>query len=95
MAAGTVGGQLLVVSISDDVAPYIVEKGSVTVDGVSLTVFSVTDRSFEVALIPHTLAVTTLGHRVQGDIVNLEVDVIAKYVARYIERLSPSSKDRS
>ena len=87
--------QLLVVSISDDVAPYIVEKGSVTVDGVSLTVFSVTDRSFEVALIPHTLAVTTLGHRVQGDIVNLEVDVIAKYVARYIERLSPSSKDRS
>jgi riboflavin synthase len=61
-----------------------VEKGSVTVDGVSLTVASLTDRGFEVALIPHSLAVTTLGLRSVGEKVNLEVDVLAKYVERLL-----------
>lgn len=61
---------------------YLVEKGSVTVDGVSLTVVSVTDSMFEVAVIPHTAEVTTLGVRRVGDQVNLEVDIIAKYVER-------------
>ena len=68
------------VDASPAILRYLVEKGSVTVDGVSLTVVEVTDRGFSVAIIPHTTAVTTLGTRVVGDQVNLEVDVIAKYV---------------
>ena len=63
---------------------YLVEKGSITVDGVSLTCFDVRENSFSVALIPHTLAVTTLGSYSVGDSVNLEVDVIAKYVERLL-----------
>ncbi|HIF66993.1 MAG TPA: riboflavin synthase [Acidimicrobiia bacterium] len=63
---------------------YLVEKGSVTVDGVSLTCFDVNENCFSVALIPHTLAVTTLGSYLVGDSVNLEVDVIAKYVERLL-----------
>ncbi len=69
---------------------YVVEKGSVTVDGVSLTVVAVADGWFEVSLIPTTLAVTTLGRRRVGDPVNLEVDVLAKYV----ERLLAGSAER-
>jgi riboflavin synthase len=67
-----------------DLLPYIVEKGSVTVDGVSLTVAGLTADGFEVALIPHTLAVTVLGERRPGDLVNLEADVLAKYVERLL-----------
>ncbi|HLT96021.1 MAG TPA: riboflavin synthase [Acidimicrobiia bacterium] len=63
---------------------YVVEKGSITVDGVSLTVAGVDEAGLEVALIPHTLEVTTLGERQPGDTVNLEVDVIAKYVERML-----------
>jgi riboflavin synthase len=63
---------------------YVVEKGSITVDGVSLTVAGVGDDAFEIAVIPHTLAVTTLGTRAAGDPVNLEVDVLAKYVERLL-----------
>lgn len=65
-----------------ELARYVVEKGSVAVDGVSLTVASVYPDGFGVALIPTTLAKTTLGSRAPGDPVNLEVDVIAKYVER-------------
>jgi riboflavin synthase len=61
-----------------------VEKGSVTVDGVSLTIAALDDRRFTVALIPHTLAVTTLSRLVPGDRVNLEVDVLGKYVHRIL-----------
>jgi riboflavin synthase len=63
---------------------YIVEKGSITVDGVSLTVAAVHDDGFSVAVIPHTMEVTTLGHKGPGDPVNLEVDVTAKYVERLL-----------
>jgi riboflavin synthase len=63
---------------------YVVEKGSVTVDGVSLTVVDVLDDGFTVAVIPHTAAVTTLGRRRPGDRVNLEVDVTVKYVERLL-----------
>jgi riboflavin synthase len=63
---------------------YIVEKGSITVDGISLTVVDVLDDGFTVALIPHTTAVTTLGHKGAGDRVNLEVDVMAKHVERIV-----------
>jgi riboflavin synthase len=65
---------------------YCVEKGSITVDGVALTITSLTDDSFEVALVQHTLDVTTLGRLRPGDPVNLEVDIIAKYVERLIPR---------
>jgi len=68
---------------------YVVEKGSITVDGVSLTVVAVDEESFSVSLIPTTLEHTTLGTRQVGDTVNIEVDVIAKYVERLMQgRLS-------
>jgi riboflavin synthase len=63
---------------------YIVEKGSVAVDGVSLTVAGVDDDGFRVAVIPHTARVTTLGGRQPGDRVNVEFDLIAKYVERLL-----------
>jgi riboflavin synthase len=66
------------------VARYVVEKGSITVDGVSLTVSALGEDFFEVSLIPTTLELTTLGHKQVGDVVNLEVDVIAKYVERLL-----------
>jgi riboflavin synthase len=72
-------------SLPAAVARYVVEKGSITVDGVSLTVTDVDERSFAVGLIPHTLAVTVLGSRRAGDRVNLEVDVIARYVERTLK----------
>jgi riboflavin synthase len=72
------------VSAPEALLRYVVEKGSITVDGVSLTVAQVDDAGFSVALIPHTLVVTTLGTREPGDGVNLEVDVLAKYVERLI-----------
>jgi riboflavin synthase len=63
---------------------HVVEKGSVAIDGVSLTVAAADGETFSVALIPHTLAVTTLGRRARGDVVNLEGDVLAKYVAALV-----------
>jgi riboflavin synthase len=67
-----------------DLARYLVEKGSIAVDGVSLTVAALTETGFEVALVPHTLAATTLGRLEEGDAVNLEADVLAKYVERLL-----------
>ena len=68
----------------DHLRRYVVEKGSVTVDGCSLTVVKPTDEGFTAAVIPHTSEVTTLGTRRAGDLVNLEVDMIAKYVERLL-----------
>jgi riboflavin synthase len=76
----------LVFSLPPDLARYVVEKGSIAVDGVSLTVADVTGDTFAVALIPTTLANTTLGVRQPGDTVNIEVDVIAKYVEKLVAR---------
>ncbi|MEA3018814.1 MAG: riboflavin synthase, partial [Actinomycetota bacterium] len=73
---------------------YIVEKGSITVDGISLTVVDVLDDGFTVALIPHTTSVTTLGHKGGGDRVNLEVDVMAKHVERIIEAYVSEGEQR-
>jgi riboflavin synthase len=67
-----------------DLARYVAEKGSVAVDGVSLTVIAVGDDWFEVGLIPQTLGATTLGRKAAGDPVNLEVDVLAKYTERLL-----------
>ena len=63
---------------------YVVEKGSIAVDGISLTVAGVTPTSFSIAIIPHTHAVTAMGRRQVGDTVNLEADVLAKYVERLV-----------
>jgi riboflavin synthase len=70
----------------DELLAYVVEKGSIAIDGVSLTVAELDDAGFRVALIPHTRAVTTLGSLAAGDTVNLEADVLAKYVERLLER---------
>jgi riboflavin synthase len=69
-----------------EILRYVVEKGSIAVDGVSLTVSAVDDDSFEVSLIPETLEHTTLGEAEQGRDVNLEVDVVAKYVEKLVAR---------
>jgi len=79
------GGALLTIRVPEGLLRYAVEKGSITVDGVSLTLAEVAGEGVRVALIPHTLIVTTLGTVVPGDLVNLEVDVIAKYVERLME----------
>lgn len=76
------------------IAPYVVEKGSVTLDGVSLTVASLSPDRFTVALIPHTLEVTTLGDLEVGDRVHIEVDILAKYVARAVAAWDPAGRDR-
>ena len=70
------------VRVPESLTRYLVEKGSVTVDGVSLTVVDALDDGFTVAIIPHTADVTTLGTRRPGELVNIEVDVMAKYVER-------------
>ena len=72
-------------SLPVELARYVVEKGSITVDGVSLTVVEAGDDFFSVSLIPETLTATTLGSRLVGDLVNLEVDAIAKYVERLMQ----------
>ena len=86
--------ELVEVSMPPEFGRYLVDKGSITVDGVSLTVVEAKDASFTVSLIPETLARTTLGTRQPGDRVNLEFDVIAKHVekllaAGYLDRLAP------
>jgi riboflavin synthase len=77
---------VLRISISPELLRYVSEKGSVAVDGVSLTVSALGTEWFEVSLIPETLARTTLGGRDPGDEVNIEVDVLAKYVERLLAR---------
>ena len=76
--------EVVQLTLPPELSRYVVEKGSITVDGVSLTVSAITDDTFSVSLIPTTLELTTLGHKAVGDPVNLEVDVIAKYVERLL-----------
>lgn len=77
--------EVVEIAMPADLGRYLVEKGSITVDGVSLTVVDVTPTTFTVSLIPETLARTTLGLRQPGDAVNLEVDVLAKHVEKLLE----------
>jgi riboflavin synthase len=78
--------EIVRLSLPKDLNRYVVEKGSITVDGVSLTVAAVDEQSFAVSLIPTTLGLTTLGLKQPGDPVNLEVDIIAKYVEKLVSR---------
>jgi riboflavin synthase len=79
-------GQRVWIDVGPDVLRYLVDKGSITVEGVSLTVAGLDERGFAVALVQHTLEVTTLGRLAPGDNVNLETDVLAKYVERLLHR---------
>jgi riboflavin synthase len=79
------GGSRLRVRLPAELLRYVVEKGSLAIDGVSLTVAELHDDGVSIAVIPHTLAVTTLGSVGRGDPVNVEVDLIAKYAERLIE----------
>lgn len=92
-ATGTISGIMsegesvrIRVDVPEAIQRYLVEKGSVAVDGISLTVASLHPAGFDVAVIPHTRDVTTLGRREVGDRVNIEVDVLAKYVERLMAR---------
>ncbi|WP_035795479.1 riboflavin synthase [Kitasatospora mediocidica] len=89
--------EVLRFSLPQSISRYLVDKGSITVDGISLTVVEAAADSFTVSLIPATLALTTLGAKVVGEPVNLEVDVLAKYVERLLDsRTVPAiSKDAS
>jgi riboflavin synthase len=80
------GGATLRVVVPIELQRYVVHKGSIAIDGVSLTVAEIAGDAVAIALIPHTLDVTTLGQVAPGDRVNLEVDVLAKYVERLTER---------
>jgi riboflavin synthase len=80
---------LLHIECDGELALQLVDKGSVTIDGVSLTIVRVVQDGFHVALIPHTLEVTTLSNLSVGDAVNLEVDVFGKYVKQYLDRVLP------
>jgi riboflavin synthase len=81
-------GARLAIDAAPDLLRYCVEKGSIAVEGVSLTITAVDESSVELALIPHTLSVTTLGSLAPGHEVNLEVDVVAKYVERLLPQRS-------
>jgi riboflavin synthase len=70
--------------LSNDWGRYICEKGSIAIDGISLTVASVTSNKFSVAIIPHTWEATNLSQKTKGDIVNIEVDILAKYIERQL-----------
>ncbi|MFJ6699762.1 riboflavin synthase [Streptomyces sp. NPDC091272] len=85
--------EIVKVALPDGLARYVVEKGSITVDGVSLTVVDAGDDHFTISLIPTTLALTTLGIKKAGDPVNLEVDVLAKYVERLLTTRDHTSEE--
>ena len=78
------GSYLFTFSLPPELGVYVVEKGSIAVDGISLTVADVTPTTFSIAIIPHTHAVTAMGRRRVGDTVNVEADVLAKYVERLV-----------
>lgn len=82
-------------TLDAELAPLVARKGSITLDGVSLTVSAVSDDWFEVSLIPETLAVTTLGGKAPGDQVNVETDILARHVARMLEFTNAATREGS
>jgi riboflavin synthase len=89
----TSGGHRIVCTMPPEVAPLVAVKGSIAIDGVSLTVTEIEHDRFATVVVPHTRAVTTLGERRPGDMVNLEADMLARYVARQLASL-PRGADR-
>ncbi|NMB41625.1 MAG: riboflavin synthase [Firmicutes bacterium] len=91
--------QVLRISASREIIRYLIEKGSIAVDGVSLTAYNVSKNYFDISLIPHTTKVTTLGFKKPGDKVNLEADMLGKYVEKFFlesadKNLFPSKGDK-
>jgi riboflavin synthase len=82
------------IRVPKELSLYLIEKGSVGVDGISLTLFDAKDNTFTVALIPHTLDVTTLGTKKEGDTVNIEADYIGKWIKRLLPKLSETKGGR-
>ncbi|GAE28936.1 riboflavin synthase [Alkalihalobacillus hemicellulosilyticus] len=74
------------IGVSENLRKYMIEKGSVTVDGTSLTIFSVDEGSFTISIIPHTLDETTIGRKNVGNIVNIECDMVGKYIEHFISK---------
>ncbi|MDY6933845.1 MAG: riboflavin synthase [Spirochaetota bacterium] len=87
-------GMTIEITVSEDILKYIVEKGSVAVNGISLTVVSLTDSSFNLYVIPETIQKTTLNESVTGTEVNIEVDILAKYVEKMIFKTIEVDKDK-
>jgi len=81
--------------LDDSWSRYICEKGSIAIDGISLTVANVDDKSFSIAIIPHTWQVTNLSKKTSGDSVNIEVDVLAKYVERQLIHTTEKEEDHA
>jgi riboflavin synthase len=89
---GRIGGSFeLIIRCSPSLMRYVIEKGSIAVDGISLTISEVMSSGFKVAVIPYTASVTTLGGKSAGDEVNIEVDMLAKYVERQVGHLKPKA----
>ncbi|WP_071459781.1 riboflavin synthase [Bacillus massilinigeriensis] len=80
---------LFEIKVSSDLVNGMIEKGSIAVDGISLTIFRIQKGSFFVSIIPHTLQETVLGKRTRGDMVNIETDMIGKYIRRYLQASNP------
>jgi riboflavin synthase len=74
----------IVIGAGEEITRYLVEKGSVAVDGISLTVVDVLTKGFSIVIIPHTAALTTIGFKGPGDTVNIEVDILGKYVSKFL-----------
>ncbi|RXJ03854.1 riboflavin synthase [Anaerobacillus alkaliphilus] len=84
------------IKISEQLRRYIILKGSIAIDGTSLTVFAVTDDTFTISIIPHTLSETIIGSKGSGDIVNIECDMVGKYIEQFInQRFKPGKKGSS
>ncbi|PWA12418.1 riboflavin synthase [Pueribacillus theae] len=82
------------IAVPDELMSYIIYKGSIAVDGTSLTVFGVNDGSFTISLIPHTLSETVLGDKAPGDIVNIECDMLGKYVEQFTLKRKDPARNR-
>jgi riboflavin synthase len=83
---------IITIAVAESLARYMIAKGSVAADGISLTINGCDDSSFSVSLIPHTAKLTTLGFKNRGDRVNIETDMIGKYVERFVRREATESK---
>jgi len=91
----TLGNAVIVtIAVAESLARYMIAKGSVAVDGISLTINSCDAGSFSISLIPHTAKLTTIGFKNRGDRVNIETDMIGKYVERFLTGVSQTGKDQ-
>jgi riboflavin synthase len=83
------------IKVSEDLMSYIIMKGSIAIDGTSLTVFGVTENTFTISIIPHTISETIIGAKGPGDIVNIECDMVGKYIEKFIQQRFESGKKNS